>query len=333
MISYKLSKKGVGQTKVRVSRNQYVFEYPCGTSRNECTLYTVNFSPGAYRFEAWGSIGQSWDNIAIPGKGSYTSGILQLHNFTTLYLYIGSISIFNNMNISHNNVHLGGGSSDVRVYVNENFDWFDPVSLRSRIMVAGGGGGAEWRGTIAGNGGGLEGGTGVSGCYNNFTVCPEVFATGGSQKSGGFITSDFWKHANGLFGMAAYVKNSIDLDGLGGNGYWSGASFDYSGGGGGGSSFISGYDGCIALEDENSEVPSTKNSSIHYSGYYFETATMQKGNTSMPLYYSRYAYGIGNNYSGCIRITILPDYNLSCECNFLNMVSFMIHMSLLVFNN
>ena len=104
--------------------------------------------------------------------------------------------------------------------------------------------------------------------------------------------------------------------GIAGNGYWSGASLEYSGSGGGGSSFISGYDGCIALNSSENEDPNPNNRSIHYSGISFLQPSMHKGNTTMPLYHSPNAYGIGNKGRGCIRITILNYPELSCDIHY-----------------
>ncbi|EAX93259.1 hypothetical protein TVAG_338580 [Trichomonas vaginalis G3] len=181
-------------------------------------------------------------------------------------------------------------------------------------MVAGGGGGAEWNLSIGGNGGGLEGNPGQSMCEYK-KICNDVISTGGTQTKGGFSsTNNGWKHIDGAFGFVQYVEDSADMGGYGGNGYFSGGSFDYSGAGGGGSSFVSGYEGCIALAGEDNETMSPTNSSIHYSGYFFESPSIQRGNSSMPLYFNKHSHGIGNKGRGCIRITILS-YKFTCHPN------------------
>mgnify|MGYP003762511417 CR=1 FL=1 len=54
-----------------------------------------------------------------------------------------------------------GGATDVRLVSTE--EWYDNVSQISRIMVAAGGGGAEWAGFKGGNGGEIVGGSGYYG--------------------------------------------------------------------------------------------------------------------------------------------------------------------------
>ncbi|EAY13408.1 hypothetical protein TVAG_424400 [Trichomonas vaginalis G3] len=114
--------------------------------------------------------------------------------------------------------------------------------------------------------------------------------------------------------MASYNPNSGDFGGMGGNGYYSGASIDYAGAGSGGSSFISGYEGCIALNSEADNSPNPNNSSIHYSGKYFINPIMIQGNNTMPLYTSA-SPGIGNSGRGAIRITVLAMHLCTNKCN------------------
>ncbi|EAY09326.1 loricrin, putative [Trichomonas vaginalis G3] len=135
-------------------------------------------------------------------------------------------------------------------------------------MVAAGGGGAEWAGSIGGNGGGLEGEPGHSACDSEGEVhyCSGVITNGATQKNGGSSSTDNgWRHANGKFEVAPLIEGSTDMGGMGGNGYWSGATLDISGAGSGGSSFVSGYEGCIALKSEDSDEMSDTNSFVHYS--------------------------------------------------------------------
>ncbi|EAY10395.1 hypothetical protein TVAG_109790 [Trichomonas vaginalis G3] len=153
-----------------------------------------------------------------------------------------------------------------------------------------------------------------------------MFSTGGNQTAGGraSVNNRFnWdKIASGIDGDFGYVPvGNVDEDygGLGGNGYWSGASQRNAGSGGGGSSFVSGHPGCIALENEDSNAPSLTNSSIHYSKYRFYSTNIISGNSSMPLYFSRTSNGIGNQNIGNIRITILSfDRIVSCVNNIYN---------------
>ncbi|EAY05536.1 hypothetical protein TVAG_318910 [Trichomonas vaginalis G3] len=315
-IKYKLSKESIGSLNVTETENQYTFGYPCNDSIYDCTPYTVDLSSGTYLIEAWGSVGSFQHHQAgdsIPGLGGYSSGVLKVKNPLTLYLYIGSISFFNSMfsYTSKGNYFfaIGGGSSDVRLNASKTFDWSDPISLRSRILIAGGGGGSEWHNSIGGNGGGLEGGKGFSNCSLNYEPCPNSISGGGTQRSGGSSAPNFRTLIGyqGSFGVSYVNYNSDDMGGIGGNGYFSGGSVDRAGAGGGGSSFISGYDGCIALNSSLNENPSPINSSIHYSGIKFINPVMIQGNNTMPLFFKSETSirGIGNNNRGAIRITIV----------------------------
>ncbi|EAY14272.1 hypothetical protein TVAG_487150 [Trichomonas vaginalis G3] len=318
MIHYQLSKT-VGKENVTRYHNQYVFKYPCPDDQYECSPYTVSLSPGRYLFEAWGSRGgfNVWnEGPSTPGLGGYTSGALTVRSPLIVYLYIGSSTYFNSFFSyvgTENGFVFGGASSDVRLHANESFDWSDPLSLRSRIMVSGGGGGAEWATSIGGNGGGIQGGIGYY-CYEESNSCFDLNSGGGSQTSGGTPASTKSRFSGipGLFGISNVKYSSSDFGAVGGNGYYSGASIDYAGAAGGGSSFISGYEGCIALKGPTDETPSPSNSSIHYSKIFFTNPIMIQGNQTMPLYYNPESRGIGNNDRGAIRITILSN---DCSCN------------------
>lgn len=245
---------------------------------------------------------------SIPGYGGYSSGILSLNKNLSFYAFIGSTAMFNALKseLTGNSLYPGA-ATDIRLSVNENYDWYDPVSLRSRILVAGGGASSEWIGSIGGHGGGLNGSRGLSDCLNDGSICDDVKTTGGTQTSGGIATPEnYFKDVtsyglNGTFGVSPQISG--DMGGIGGSGYYSGASLYYAGSGGGGSSFISGHPGCIALKDSSSEAPS--NSNIHYSRIQFTSTRMITGYNDMPLYFSAHSHGKGNKNRGAIRITIL----------------------------
>lgn len=211
--------------------------------------------------------------------------------------------------------YMPGAATDVRLNVSSKFEWNDKVSLRSRIFIAGGGASGEWPGSKGGNGGGITGTDGVIDCNQNGGTCPQYYSTGGSQTKGGKASNPIWfnnyGYQSGLeggFGVST-VTSGIDMGGIGGSGYWSGASVHVAGGGGGGSSFISGHPGCIALKSEKSNEPG--NSSIHYSGISFTNTRTITGNNDMPLYYSLSAYGKGNGGRGAFRITLLSSYDIT----------------------
>lgn len=170
--------------------NQYVSEPVIYTikaaeaSENNSYTYTGEYKEyivpytGVYKFEVWGAgggtsrINGSVGNYA--GKGGYASGDITLKKGEKYYVYVGqkgtdavvkkdSVATWNGGGLGtwdHSDdeaAGAGGGATDIRLV---SGNWDDSKSLASRIMVAGGGGGASWKFT-AGNGGGIKGTTGT----------------------------------------------------------------------------------------------------------------------------------------------------------------------------
>ncbi len=304
---------------------------------------------GVYRAELWGAQGGSITGSAYNsdgsvransltytgGKGAYTVGNVNLEMGTNLYLYVGgtaqqmnhsllweensgtTVGGYNGGGSLTDGQHVygapGGGATDIRL-VNGNWDNFD--SLKSRIMVASGGGGANFRNQGYGEGNGGEGGTlnGITG-YEALTSGSywrsdynEGYAvgTGGTQTSGGYPIRHYLngtvqnEAVDGTFGGANVAKSQSGS----GGGYYSGGSSAH-GGAGGGSSFISGYLGCNAILEssvENNIVHS--NQPVHYSGYSFVNSDMKAGNETMPTYDGNSTM-IGNTGNGHAKITAL----------------------------
>ncbi|MDR2907765.1 MAG: hypothetical protein LBU91_07245, partial [Bacteroidales bacterium] len=140
--------------------------------------------PGTYVIECWGAQGGQQvvnKNITANGaNGGYSKGILTLSTQKVIYCYVGGTGsrgygatggaggwnggAKGGNDAGSNNDDVGGGgggASDIRV---SSGAWNDATSLRSRIMVAGGGGGNQ----TVGVGGGLNGGvhTGASSTQN-----------------------------------------------------------------------------------------------------------------------------------------------------------------------
>ncbi len=203
---------------------------------------------GTSKFECWGAKGG--DKTYIGGNGAYTSGNLLLNNGNVFYAYIGqSNGEYNGGGLTNQAVYggSGGGGTDFRLV---NGSWNDFNSLKSRIMVAGGGGGACLRGEGYGDGNGgyggaLIGGTGQS--INHTQTYGYAILTGGTQVSGGTATwvdlgqaiwpNNYVFQANGgQFGYATTNSNSsntISTQAGGGGGYYAGAGGGHSAGGGG----------------------------------------------------------------------------------------------------
>ena len=316
-----VSLKNQNQEKIKKtysSTSSFTLQYPCDDPHN-CMPYVLDISKGTYLFECWGSSGSSWDQQSTPGLGGYTSGFLTIDQRTTFYVYIGTTGFFNANKGFQRGVNgiLPGGATDIRISTSEN--WFDDSSLISRIMVAAGGGGAEWKASIGGNGGTLEGGISQSAKSVSSTSTYENTCKGGTQTSGSICPnyedgSFTGFSAAGTFGSSGIPTptqpNGIDdYGGFGGGGYYGGTSYGHSFAGSGGSSFISGYVGCNAVYNQ---LPvSHKNDPYHYSGFYFKRPVMIAGNQTMPLPTSVSGIHTGN---GAFRITLIH-YNVTCIHN------------------
>lgn len=245
--------------------------------------------PGTYIFECWGAQGNIYTPTnLVGGKGAYTKGIISLRWTKTFYIFVGQFGLFASWGYAFNGGGFGqttgGGASDIRL---KDGKWDDFNSLKSRIMVAAGGGGPDY-GEVGGAGGCLKG--------------LDAHGKGGTQIEGGYglVSGSFGK--GGGYGR-------IDNDGCGGGGggyYGGGSSTVYNNyAGGGGSSFISGYPGCNAISKDSYEGHITHtNSSVHYSGIKFESPVMIDGNSKMPSPTST-EDEIGNARNGYVRIAII----------------------------
>lgn len=234
--------------------------YDFGTS-NRVQTFTVPES-GVYKIETWGSQGRSEKGVG--GKGGYNSGLIFLSQNVSLYIYARGL------------VGEGGGAADVRLIASA---YDDTAGLRSRIMVAGGGGAASNYniGAPGGSGGGLIGGTGS--IVRTSDACALTLATGGTQYAGGqgSITDTGTcagvSGTNGKFGLGG-IYGGVQT---GGDGYYGGGGSGYSGSvvssGGGGSSFISNYAGCVATTKTGGMIASN----VHYSGMRFFRTIMEQG--------------------------------------------------------
>jgi hypothetical protein len=205
---------------------------------------------GTYKFEVWGASG---GNNGHSGRGGYSWGQLTLTQGELLYVYVGESGTTGKSGKSWNGggeagvrystpYWRGGGGTDFRTVGGE---WNNAASLASRILVAGGGGGARLdnSGNTAydgGAGGGIAGiglgGTGGGG--------------GGTQTAGGARGSSQNTYgAAGSFGAGGYgASNTYGCGGGGGGGWYGGGGSGANGsdprkGGGGGSGYVAGIEG------------------------------------------------------------------------------------------
>ncbi len=273
-----------------------------------------------YKIECWGASGGDAGS-AIGGKGAYTDGIIYLSKNEKLYIYTGEQGkegtidgaelpgTFNGGGpCSRTNAWgiaaSGGGATDIRIASGE---WSDFNSLKNRIMVAAGGGGAfkvnfvTWRDVRGGDGGNQIGGNGnVNSTYGSY-IPPK----GGTQINGGLSTNNANNIYVGSFGKA--TRNVTFTTSGAGSGYYGGAigttiqNTAFSGAGG--SSFISGNGLCNAIEESSTEEEIIHTGSfLHYSGKYFIFSKMLAGNESMPSPNGEEEI-IGNTGNGSVKIT------------------------------
>lgn len=251
---------------------------------------------GVYKVELWGASGG--DGLAdgqivdgVPGYGSYTSGLINFNKGQELYVYTGGRGsdgiVGSDVAGGYNgggtgcwdekddeSGSAGGGATDIRLV---GGNWNDFNSLKSRIMVAAGGGGYVWRTrAYESSGGGL-----TTNCYGN-----KLYFWDSSEEWDYWTckTPDTTQTSGYMFGIGKNGEGSgLYNDGSpgAGGGYYGGtvsyqtSGFDISVGG---SSFISWHDGCDAITDgsTSSNIVHT-GQSIHYSGSVFSNTVMIDG--------------------------------------------------------
>ena len=261
-----------------------------------------------YKIECWGASGgnsysdgrnpPTYTNTVYGGKGGYCSGWITFFSNFSIKIYVGQSGegtrekTFNGGGkggAAYNGLS-GGGATDLRLTGGE---WNNFGSLKSRIIVAAGGSGAQHheRGSDGGYAGGLSG---QDGSYSTSSSNPDPFsvATGAGQTSGGTraIGPGCGSGTNGLFGIGGdfgFCWNVQECGSGGGGGYYGGgggaAASCIVGSGSGGSSFISGYTGCDAITESSTEnnIIHTGQSN-HYSGKVFTNPIMIDGGSVMP---------------------------------------------------
>ncbi|MDR0887390.1 MAG: cadherin-like beta sandwich domain-containing protein [Candidatus Nomurabacteria bacterium] len=288
-------------------------------------VLTVNM-PTEYTIQLWGAAGGTSASGTAPGRGAYTSGttVLQPGNY---YIYVGQTGIAQGVASNpawngggapgtpystYGKGGAGGGATDFRLV---NGAWNDANGLRSRVMVAAGGGGSGSLGScaaaagIGGFGGALSGG--------GTTPCTAGLAPAVGTQTGGYAFGVGQNAGNGVNG-----SNNAQGKGGGGGGYWGGGAVtstatNSNASGAGGSSYISGYTGAVAVASAASNSPRTNSTggacangttdnvcSQHWSGVIFNSPVMMAGNNaSMPNPAGGVMTGSGSGYARVTAIT------------------------------
>ena len=148
----------------------------------------ITLSPGIYLFECWGAQGHSENDPQYGGRGAYVKGILKNKRIRNFYLFVGEYGKSGSQDYVFNGGgagdRSGGGASDIRL---TDGSWDDFDSLKSRIIVAAGGGGPD---------SGEKGGPG--GTINGISS---------SHGQGGFQTKGGSGYFNGSFGKGGSYSN------------------------------------------------------------------------------------------------------------------------------
>ncbi len=288
----------VVSTKTISTAQIYRYNYIDNIAETGESYAFVSPATGTYKIELWGAQGGNLatgvESYLTGGNGGYSVGNILLHKDDVLYIYVGENGIANG-NVTFNgggasaaydgNCASGGGATDVRL---DNGNWDEFNSLKSRIMVAGGGAGGE-RHYVAGVGGGLK----STSSYDDNNIATQ--ATG-------------YKFGVGMNGIGG-----TNYSGSGGGYYGGKSTLKVMHGSAGGSGFISGYKGCVAIKQESTvdniqpldnctDGTEDVTCSYHYSGKIFTEPNMIAGNAEMPNHEGT-GVMIGNEGNGYAKIT------------------------------
>ena len=288
------------QLTVVESEWSYVYSSSAKIQEWECPV------DGVYQLEAMGAQGASTTGFN-GGRGADIAGQVYIQKGQKLYIYLGeggsvhgTTATFNGggyyMGSTADAVSAqftgGGGATDFSLI--KNTDWADADHLYSRILVAGGGGGALYCNTKVNNatkiycgGGGCGGGEATEGRadYVGETGYGGSHpGSGGTLIAGGTVASGSTSGEGGSFGAGGNYRGELSA-GCGGGGWYGGASGatenpqtinNRQGAGGGGSSFI--YNSQNIDKTTNTSAPSYNYRTklrTPASGNYFDPATLE----------------------------------------------------------
>lgn len=257
------------------------------------SVQTATLDPGKYILECWGAQGGSYSSYS-GGAGGYSIGTITLSQRTNLYIYVGGQPATQTSTGATSGGFNGGGAGCSRTYNYSTYGQggggasdirIGQDSLYARVIVAGGGGGSSSEDSFTTKyGGGISGGSSVSGY-------------GATQTSAG---------TNGLFGQGGAATTS-------------GTNYNYGSGGGGGGFYGGGA--CSSYSDSTnyrtyngggSGYVYTSNTASNYpsgcllnSSYYLTNAQTISGNQNFQSPTGDAETGhVGNGY---VKITKLTD--------------------------
>ena len=257
------------------------------------SVQTATLDPGKYILECWGAQGGSYSSYS-GGAGGYSIGTITLSQRTNLYIYVGGQPATQTSTGATSGGFNGGGAGCSRTYNYSTYGQggggasdirIGQDSFYARVIVAGGGGGSSSEDSFTTKyGGGISGGSSVSGY-------------GATQTSAG---------TNGLFGQGGAATTS-------------GTNYNYGSGGGGGGFYGGGA--CSSYSDSTnyrtyngggSGYVYTSNTASNYpsgcllnSSYYLTDTQTIAGNQSFLA--PSGSTETGHSGNGYVRITKLTD--------------------------
>lgn len=287
-ICFKMNNKiyGIGADNSSNSNTNMNFSYTG-------SVQTATLDPGKYILECWGAQGGSYSSYS-GGAGGYSIGTITLSQRTNLYIYVGGQPATQTSTGATSGGFNGGGAGCSRTYNYSTYGQggggasdirIGQDSFYARVIVAGGGGGSSSEDSFTTKyGGGISGGSSVSGY-------------GATQTSAG---------TNGLFGQGGAATTS-------------GTNYNYGSGGGGGGFYGGGA--CSSYSDSTnyrtyngggSGYVYTSNTASNYpsgcllnSSYYLTNAQTISGNQNFQSPTGDTETGhVGNGY---VKITKLTD--------------------------
>lgn len=202
---------------------------------------------GIWELEAMGAKGANAGSYS-GGKGADVAGQVFIKEGQKLYIYVGQGGTSGMTNYNFNgggygsSAAGGGGATDFAL---KNAAWNSTDHFNSRIIVAGGGGGAlnytsgPYIGA-GGSGGGEGDGASRADYVGETGNAGSLPGLGGTLSAGGAVTSGGSGGNAGSFGLGGHYTGSTAV-GCGGGGWYgggSGSAGGRQGSGGGGSSFI-----------------------------------------------------------------------------------------------
>ena len=233
---------------------------------------------GTYTMECWGA---GFNAKSGCRGGGYCAGSLTTVSANDyLYVYVGS-PLTNSTSYVFNGGGPSGtaggatgatgcGATDFRT---TGGGWNDIVSLRSRIIVAGGAAMSSSNRSNSSSAGGVYGYQGYHDLAgDNYDV---YCGKGGGPTSGGAIPTNFGGAEYGTAGQFGYggkggASTQYQGSGGGGGGWYGGSGGNGAGsggfGGGGGSSFISGHPGCNGINSSGTHQGTGKPSKVLFQG-------------------------------------------------------------------